>query len=571
VKLHNVLVAPKSRLAGELTLEARAIVYPVCMKRRWTLLAFFTLVLCVLGLSGLNFQAKAQDPTPSDPPVVSDPSAPPTEDPMKPGPNEPPLEPAPTPPSEPVKPEPVQPEPVKPAPVKPEPVKPEPVKPAPKPAPVQPAPVKPKPSPVKPAPKPAPTEPTPAQPSTNTGVPTANYSLALSSSEQVLRNGEIITNPININYSLNPASIQKSKQLKALSSNLEARLVQIASQVYRTPANALWVWENKTWIARDQFGWAMDLNATRANLLKAILAGKTSSGMVLKVTRPKRTAADFYARGIRHFFGGGSSSFAGSPAFRAQNIVAGSQQLDERTIQPGETFDFNKNVKISKELGFVEGFIISNGTLEKDIGGGICQVSTTLFRAAYNSGLPIVQRNFHSYRVHYYDPPGFEATVFSPYKNLKFTNDTGSPLFLQVTWYLRSQRLEMNFYGPKPDRTVSVSKSFVFNVKPPAAPRLQADDRVPYGRTRQIDSPENGMDVNIYRTVTMNTGEVRKDRTFSRYVPWGAIYGAHPEDPRVAGFKRPVPLTPFDPSKPRVRLQPASGRTPASVKPAVKR
>jgi hypothetical protein len=80
------------------------------------------------------------------------------------------------------------------------------------------------------------------------------------------------------------------------------------------------------------------------------------------------------------------------------------------------------------------------------------------------------------------------------------------------------------------------------------------------------------MDVNIFRTVKLNTGEVRNDKTFSRYVPWGAIFGAHPEDPRVAGFKRPVPLTPFDPRKPRVRIvQPASSKTPAQVQPAIKR
>jgi vancomycin resistance protein YoaR len=538
------------------------------VKKRWSFLAIATLVLCVLGLTGLNFQANAQDPTPTDPPVVAptapsptDPSAPPADDPMKPGPNEPPLEPAPVEPPAPVQPEPVKPAPVKPTPVKPEPVKPAPIKPTPA-----------KPEPVKPAPKP--TQPAQVEPSQSTtiGTPSKTSSLALSTSEQILRNGELETKAVNLEFPLAPGSVQKSKQLGVLTDGLESRLVQIASQVYRKPANALWVWENKTWIARDQFGWSMDLNATRTNVLKSILAGKTSSGIVLKVTRPQRTTADFYARGIRYYFGGGTSSFAGSPPFRVQNIIAGSSQLDERTIQPGETFDFNKTVKISEELGFVKGFIIANGTLEKDIGGGICQVSTTLFRAAYNAGLPIVQRNYHSYLVHYYDPPGFEATVFAPYKNLKFTNDTGSPLFLQVTWYTRSQRLEMNFYGPKPDRSVSISKSFVFNVKPPAAPRLQADDRVAYGRTRQIDTPVNGMDVNIFRTVKLNTGEVRNDKTFSRYVPWGAIFGAHPEDPRVAGFKRPVPLTPFDPRRPRVRLlQPASSKSPATVRPAIKR
>jgi hypothetical protein len=305
------------------------------VKKRWSFLAIATLVLCVLGLTGLNFQANAQDPTPTEPPVVApteptptDPSAPPTDDPMKPGPNEPPLEPAPVEP-------PVQPEPVKPAPVKPEPVKPAPAKP----------------EPVKPAPKPAPTQPASVEPnqSTTVGTPSKTNSLALSTSEQILRNGELETKTVSLEFPLAPASVQKSKQLGALTNGLESRLVQIASQVYRKPANALWVWENKTWIAKDQFGWAMDLNATRTNLLKAILAGKTSSGIVLKVTRPKRTASDFYAKGIRHFFGGGTSSFAGSPPFRVQNIIAGSTQLDERTIQPGETFDFNKSVKISKE------------------------------------------------------------------------------------------------------------------------------------------------------------------------------------------------------------------------------
>ena len=243
---------------------------------------------------------------------------------------------------------------------------------------------------------------------------------------------------------------------------------------------------------------------------------------------------DWHAKGIRYHFGGGDSSFRGSPSFRVQNIIAGSQQIDNTYLAAGGIFDFNAQVKISAALGFVEGYIISGGTLAKDIGGGICQVSTTVWRAAYAAGLPIVQRSNHSYRVHYYDPPGMEATVFSPYKNLRFKNDTASPMFIQMTWYTRSQRLELHFFGAKPDRKVSISDPYIYNVRPPAGPRYQADPNVRLGRVRRIDSPERGMSVTINRSVRYDDGRKLGDVTRSTYVPWGAIYAVNPLDYRVA-------------------------------------
>jgi vancomycin resistance protein YoaR len=480
-------------------------------------------------------------PVPTPVPPVTDP-APPV-DPSQPLPNLTP-EPAPTP--APIPPAPV-PVPVKPVPVKPVPVKPAPVKPAPiKPAPVKPAPVKPSTQPTKPANTAPAVKPTLAKP----------LVLTMQTTEQRIQAGNLIDQPITLTFKLPQRSVTRSRSIAAISSGLQDVLNGIYRSLTRPSLNASWNVVKGNWIATQQSAWLADRQLSNAFVLEAIKYNKANANISVKRSPPAFGVINWYKAGIRYHFGGGDSSFRGSPPFRVQNIVAGSKQLDGIIIPAGSEFNFNKTVQISKAKGFVDGFIIANGTLAKDIGGGICQVSTTLFRAVYKSGLPITDRRYHSYRVHYYDPPGFEATVFSPYKNFKFRNDTGAALYLQVTWYLRSQRLQMDFFGPKPDRKASISRSYITRVLPPGPSRIQADDRVPLGQMRRIDSPENGMNVRIDRVVKMNNGSVRRDSTFSVYVPWGAIYGVNPADPRANIGKLAAGVNPFKVPfnyKPRVR------------------
>lgn len=240
------------------------------------------------------------------------------------------------------------------------------------------------------------------------------------------------------------------------------------------------------------------------------------------------------ARGVQYLFASGTSNFAGSPDFRVANIVNGASRLDGKVIEPGAVFDFNKAVGgITKETGFVLGYIIKNGTLEKDVGGGICQVSTTIFRAAYQGGLPIVERNWHSYRVHYYDPIGLEATVYEPWKNFKFRNDTGTPLYIRAFWNVRRKWLTFNLYGPRPDRSTWVSKATITRTVPPGPARFIADDKTRFGRTRLIDTAQPGFDLYVTRVVTFNTGRKLRDTTRSIYQPWGQIWGVHPQDRRL--------------------------------------
>jgi vancomycin resistance protein YoaR len=365
--------------------------------------------------------------------------------------------------------------------------------------------------------------------------------LLLDTTEPEIRGGQLRELQLTRAFAMPQNSVSVSRKATRISSGLEDAMRGATRSLRRDSQNALWVFDktSRSWVARQSSSWSVDLDATKANVLEALKYNKSSAKIVVRRNPPARNVQDWYARGIRYYFGGGQSNFFGSPPFRVQNIVAGSRQLDNVYIAPGEVFDFNRRVQISTQLGFVDGYIIKGGLLEKDIGGGICQVSTTLFRAAYNAGLPITQRNFHSYRVHYYDPVGFEATVFSPYKNLKFRNDSGSPLFMQVTWYTRAQRLEINFFGAKPDRRTTVSAPYVYNVRPAPRARFVPDPTVRLGRIKRISGAERGMNVRITRTVRYNTGRNQTDYTNSSYVPWGEIYAVNPRDYRVAAKPRP--------------------------------
>ena len=527
------------------------------MKRFLTLFLVFVLAAAVAQQTDPNQPPPTPAPTqPSDPnqPVV-DPTKPvpepvPAVDPNQPLPNltpEPVPTPAPTPAPILPTPVPVKPVPVKPAPVKPVPVKPAPVKPAPvKPVPVKPAPVKPTAQPNKPANTAPALKPTLTKP----------LILTLQTTEQQIRGGNLIDQPITLTFRVPQRSVSRSRSLGQLSSGLQTALEGIYRSLNRRAINASWNFSAGNWFASQQSAWSADRNLSNAYVLEAIKYNKANANIFVKRSPPAFGVLNWYKAGIRYHFGGGDSSFRGSPPFRVQNIVAGSRQLDGIIIPAGAELNFNKTVQISEAKGFVKGFIISGGTLAKDIGGGICQVSTTLFRAAYQSGLPITERHYHSYHVHYYDPPGFEATVFSPYKNLKFRNDTGAALYLQVTWYLRSQRLQMDFFGPKPDRKASISRSYVTRVLPPGPSRIQADDRVPLGQMRRIDHAENGMNVRIDRVVKMNNGSIRRDSTFSVYTPWGAIYGVNPNDPRANIGNLAAGINPFNVPfnyKPQVR------------------
>ena len=360
--------------------------------------------------------------------------------------------------------------------------------------------------------------------------------------EREIRGAELRTNLINKDFELPAQAVQRSRNFAKLSSALEPSLTDIFTRLTRHAEDARWFQTRDGWVAQQRSAWLVDLPATREKLLKALIEGRNSSPLVVAVTPPRRNVERWYADGVRSNFGGGESAFYGSAPFRVQNIRVGSALVDGITIPTNGVFDFNGTIgNIGPERGFVDGYVIKTGTLVKEVGGGICQVSTTVWRAAYLSGLPIVQRNFHSYRVGYYElatpafrpSVGFEATVYAPYKNLKFLNDTGAPMFIQVSVNLRRYTMRVDLFGAKPDRRVRISKPVFGPRKPAPAPRFQADASVRLGQQRQIDRAVDGISVWQNRTVVYANGGMRLDRLYSSYVAWGAIVAVHPNDPRL--------------------------------------
>lgn len=172
--------------------------------------------------------------------------------------------------------------------------------------------------------------------------------------------------------------------------------------------------------------------------------------------------------------------------------------------------------------------MINDGKTELGDGGGVCQVSTTMFRAALNAGLQIVERHQHAYRVGYYEQdsgPGIDAAIYSPSVDLKFKNNTGHAILIQTVNDPDNSALTFVFYGTKdPNRQVTISTPVVLSQTPAPPPLYQNDPTLPVGQTKQTDYSANGADVYFTRTVTENGKVIIQDKFTSDYQPWQAVY-----------------------------------------------
>jgi vancomycin resistance protein YoaR len=160
------------------------------------------------------------------------------------------------------------------------------------------------------------------------------------------------------------------------------------------------------------------------------------------------------------------------------------------------------------------------------VGGGLCQVSTTLFRAVLNAGLPILERHQHAYRVYYYEQdsaPGIDAAVYFPSWDFKFKNDTGNYLLLQTKVDTKKMTAEFNLYGVKDGRSVALTKPIVSNQSPPP-PELRMDDpTLARGQEKEVDHAVWGADTVFSRTVTKDGVDYLKDTFKSAYRPWQRV------------------------------------------------
>lgn len=244
--------------------------------------------------------------------------------------------------------------------------------------------------------------------------------------------------------------------------------------------------------------------------------------------KPSLTTDKVNQMGIKELIGVGTSLYQHSIESRVYNVGLAASRINGILIPPGKTFSFAEAVgDVSSLTGYKQAYVISGGKTVLGDGGGVCQVSTTIFRAALNAGLPIVERHPHAYRVGYYEedsPPGIDATVYVPSVDFKFKNDTGHHILIQTINDPVEQRLTFMLYGTSDGRISNITTPVITSQSPAPEPRYEDDPSLPKGQIKQIDFAAAGAKTSFSRTVTKN-GKVIISETFnSNYRPWQAVF-----------------------------------------------
>jgi len=257
-----------------------------------------------------------------------------------------------------------------------------------------------------------------------------------------------------------------------------------------------------------------------------------SAEVPLVLTEPKIKTSDVNKLGIKELLGKGSSTFSHSTAIRNFNVEKGASIVNRLLVAPGETFSFVAALgDVTLDNGFKKAYVIRKGKTELDVGGGICQVSTTFFRSLLNSGLNIIERKNHAYRVRYYEedmPPGYDATVFIPSPDLKFINDTPAHLLIQSHYDGKAKKLTYEIYGTSDGRQVDISNYRQWGAAPPPPAVYVDDPTLPPGKVVQDEQAIPCLKTAFDWKVTRG-GEVIHQKTFqSNFVPWSAVYRRGP-------------------------------------------
>lgn len=237
---------------------------------------------------------------------------------------------------------------------------------------------------------------------------------------------------------------------------IAAHVKNLAGQIDKEPINArLTIKDNRATVFHPSSNGAKLDQAKTLAEIKAALT-KPASGrqiaLAVQTIKPEVSEDSLNNLGIKELISEGVSYFAGSSAARINNIRLGAALYNGVLVKPGETFSFNQYfINVDAEHGWSPGLSIVGDKIYPIYGGGICQVSSTAYRAALLAGLPIVERTNHAYAVSFYSEPfgvpGVDATVYNPGVDFKFLNDTGSYILIQTT--IAGVSLKFDFYGTK--------------------------------------------------------------------------------------------------------------------------
>lgn len=271
-------------------------------------------------------------------------------------------------------------------------------------------------------------------------------------------------------------------------------------------------------------------NNLQLGIEKLLESENTSEKVEIAVIRtpPQVTTDKVNELGIRERIGRGESFYAHSIPNRIYNVALASTRLNSALVPPGEEVSFNRLVgEVSGATGYRPAYIISGGRTVLGDGGGLCQVSTTMFRAAMSAGLPILERWGHAYRVSYYElnsKPGVDATVIAPSKDFRFLNDTPGHILIQTINDPKNLHLIIEIYGTSDGRVATMSEPKVWGITGPLPTIYQDDPTLPTGTMRQVDWAASGAKASFDYRVVRNGGTLQEKTFTTSYRPWAAVY-----------------------------------------------
>jgi len=311
-------------------------------------------------------------------------------------------------------------------------------------------------------------------------------------------------------------------------------LQALADQIARPPREARFDYDSSantlTTLSPGQNGYALDVQTATRLVANACLSSERQVELPVAVIPPRVTRADLEKLLPLALISEGESSFQGSTAGRLQNIRVASARFHGLVVPPGATFSFLEHLGlVTVANGYSEAWIIYGDRTVLGPGGGVCQVSTTCFRAAFWGGYPIVERSPHSYRVSWYEPPvGLDAAVFSPVVDMKFRNDTTTPILILTYMDEVNAKLYFRFYGQPVGRKVTLDGPVTDNPVKAGDPVYDEDPALAPGERVQVENAHDGLDVTLYRVIEQSGQETIREKIFSRYEPWPARYRVGP-------------------------------------------
>ncbi len=274
------------------------------------------------------------------------------------------------------------------------------------------------------------------------------------------------------------------------------------------------------------YGRQLDIEAATRMLEYALNNGETYVNLPLIREYPEVTVLSEALRtmGITELFSAGETDFTYSPANRINNINVGLATFSGHIIKPGEEFVFGEVLgPVGPETGYKQELVIKGSETIPEYGGGLCQVSTTTFRAVLAAGFPITQRKNHSYAVSYYKPHGLDATVYPPSVDLKFIND--SPAHILMHAFTIGNKAYYNFYGTKDERTVHLVGPYIHGWKSPPPKITKVSEKLAPGEVQVLGHAVPGLTISWYREVIHE--DVHEDE------PMSLVTEAHAEAPET--------------------------------------